>query len=209
MSMERQVSQVLSEYDGEYDIPAIAAEISNRGVTDIDHIDNDVFWSIADCHEVSKTPTPLDQFRIDLTAAIAAMSDKEPATWEGEYVRVEVYWADRECAGQWPKPGTKVIIASSYGSATTSGEFWTSWESLWDRITREEDGLAAFAASQMDTLRAHHRDMTAAQAALHKVRTIRDNTIRRAARAGISVYRMAHEIGIAESTVERVLNRDG
>lgn len=142
-----------------------------------------------------------------LGAAIAAAPSGQPAVWVGPDVTVQVYGASR-VALTWPQPTAEVTITTPDGEVhRLDGADIPSWDRLAARVYMAADDWRVGADQVLRELGKRQRALDRAERTLTQVRAQRDAVIADAAAQGLSAYRVAHTLGVAESTVGRILSK--
>lgn len=208
-AMLQQVTAATDASEGEYDVEAITDElIAQHGHVDIDDIDAGAFWGTVAAHEVEPAADPAEQFRADLSAAIAAAPAGTPATWTDGTVTLTVTGASR-VSHAWPQPLAQIAITTPDGDSEQV-DGWAqvaSWDELWARVQAAGETWATDTDILVAQLAGAHAGLERAERAATQARARRDTLVREAAAAGVSAYRIAKRLGVAESTVGRILSR--
>lgn len=205
--VRQHVTQALGADADDYDVEAITRALIDRYGLNLGAIDEDseYLWAVAADHQRDQAPDPGAAFRAELSAAMSARQIGEPATWHSDGVAVTVVGSSR-VNHSWPQPLARLTITTPDGDVEElDGVDLASWEELWARVhTAAEQWTDA-----TDTLLAHldgaHRGLVHAEAAATQARARRDILVRKASAAGVSAYRIAKILGVAESTIGRII----
>ncbi|MCX5046234.1 hypothetical protein OG921_23975 [Aldersonia sp. NBC_00410] len=152
--------------------------------------------------------SPSADFRRELSAAIAAAPAGTPAVWTDDVVTVEVTDASQR-SPQWPQPLATVTISTPDGSSDVLWETApASWDELWARVqmrreawTNDRDELLADAVAAQTRL-------NRANAKAKEQLADRDAKVRRTKAHGVTPYRIAKELSVAESTIGRAIGKE-
>lgn len=208
-TMLEQVTAATDASEGEYDVEAITdALITQHGHADIDDIPADSFWATITAHELEPAADPAEAFRADLSAAIAAAPAGTPAVWTDGTITLTVTGASR-VSHNWPQPLAQITITTPDGD-TEQVDAWAevaSWDELWARVQAAGETWADDADLRLARVAGAHAGLERAERAAAQARARRDTLVRETAAAGVSAYRIAKRLGVAESTVGRILAR--
>lgn len=199
-----QVERLLGEQDGTYDVDAVTAGIVARwGLVDVDDVPAEELWALVAEHDLGEALVeldPVEEIRAALVAAISTTPIGDTAQITHRGVEVRVYGASR-VYHSWPQPLAELTIAGE----PVAGESITSWADLAGRISAAADDVEADQAHARVEAQSWHAALRRAEREVEAARRHRDKAIASAVAAGVTPYRIAQDLGIAESTVGRLL----
>lgn len=204
MNASEKITEALSPQAHDFDVDAIEQHLLDEfGTADIDKVGSEKFYDIAAQHV---RPDEKEAFQEGVVAAIKAAPMGKPAVYTHESVTVSIKGAARPSAHRWPQVLAQLTLSTPDGhTIDIHGESIASLNDLHQKVTdlaedweRNTDALLYEASAGQSAL-------TRAENELHQARSRRNAAILAASKAGISAYKIAKTLGIAESTVGRLL----
>lgn len=199
-------ARVLDAVVDEYDVDAIVRDLIDQyGLRET--YDDDELWPVVALHEkpAAVDVDPAEAFRDAMIATLATRQVGQPAVWSSEGVTVTIKGGSR-VYHSWPQVLARVTIATPDGDAETiNGEDLASWDELWSRVETARDGWSGATDPLLAHLRGAHAGLERAERAAATARSRRDALVREAATAGVTAYRIAKTLKVAESTIGRIL----
>ena len=199
------VTESLGASADEFDIDNIVSHIIRaHGTVGSDGIEPDAFWAIVEHHTLAAVPAPIDVFHAELKTAMATAPIGKPAVWERDGARVEVTGASR-VNDSWPQPlATITITVPGLEAETLPGSYFTSWGSLWSKLAGMHLEAEYTLGDAISVIARHHAQSQAHQIKADQEKELRNQAIRGAIKSGVTKYRIAKALGVAESTIGRI-----